>query len=486
MSRKNLGSVLTLLVLLSFIVSACQPAAPAPAPAPPADAPAVEAPAAEAPAAPAAQAPAGEKAKVVIFVGMGTGTAPSQVAGQEELQRKFNAAHDDIEIEFMIVPHDEAPERFLAMVSGGNAPQLVGPNGTSTIAQFLDNWEDITPFLQADNYDMSDFYGPVIELNKFPGKNVGLPLGIYPSMLFYNKDHFDAAGLEYLGTDYNDTSWTMDKLREYSMKLTLDANDNDATSPDFDPAKIEQWGYDDSWISGRGYLAGWGAADVGRPTSSDFMTATANSDEWVYGAQWLSDGIWVDRFIPDLAGQEAYYAVAGDPFGSQMVSIFNSHTWFFAEGLVDLPFEYAVAPAPYNHKGTRVQRIHADNFTIPKDAKNKEEAWYVMKWLADPENIVEVCLVYGCLPARESAEQDFKNILSERYPLVDLDVVYTAIDYLDNPHHESWVPEWARIEDVINNAMSNIYSGVNKDGKAVMDEANAEIQTILDSYWSKQ
>jgi multiple sugar transport system substrate-binding protein len=169
-----------------------------------------------------------------------------------------------------------------------------------------------------------------------------------------------------------------------------------------------------------------------------------------------------------------------------MVSIFNSHTWFFAEGLVDLPFEYAVAPAPYNHKGTRVQRIHADNFTIPKDAKNKEEAWYVMKWLADPENIVEVCLVYGCLPARESVEQDFKNILAERYPLVDLDVVYTAIDYLDNPHHESWVPEWARIEDVINNAMSNIYSGVNKDGKAVMDEANAEIQTILDGYWSKQ
>src|SRR5688572_28207209 len=82
----------------------------------------------------ATQAPA-EKAKVVIFVGFGTGTDPDQVAAQEALAKKFNDSHDNIEMEFLIVPNEEATERFLAMVSGDNAPQLVGPHGTSTIAQ---------------------------------------------------------------------------------------------------------------------------------------------------------------------------------------------------------------------------------------------------------------------------------------------------------------------------------------------------------------
>lgn len=427
-----------------------------------------------------------EKAKVVIFVGMGTGTSPNQVDAQMELQEQFNSTHDNIEIEFLIVPHEEAPERYLAMLAGGNPPQLVGPNGTSTIAQFRDTWADVTPYIEAENYDLSDFYGPVLSINQYEDLNVGLPLGIYPSMYFYNKDLFDAAGLEYPPHDYGDTSWTTDKLREYAIKMTLDADSNDATMSEFDPENIMQWGFDDSWISGRGYLATWDAPNVGRPTTDDYKTATANADEWVYGLQWLSDGIWKDHFIPDLSGQEAYYSVGGDPFGGGMVAIFHSHTWFFPEGLVDLPFEYDVAPVAYNHKGTRVARTHADNFTIPEKAENKDAAWEVMKWLSSPENISDVCMIYGCLPARKSVEDEFRTLLEERWPALDYDVVYEAIDYLDNPHHESWTPKWTEVEDTINYSLELVYSGKNKDAQAILDDANDQIQDLLDEYWANQ
>ena len=109
--KKNLFNVLTLFVLVSVLLTACGGAAPA------------------------TQAPA-EKQKVTIFVGFGTGTDPDQVEAQETLAKKFNDSHDNIEMEFLIVPNEEATERFLTMVSGGNAPQLVGPHGTSTIARF--------------------------------------------------------------------------------------------------------------------------------------------------------------------------------------------------------------------------------------------------------------------------------------------------------------------------------------------------------------
>ncbi len=473
----------SLLVLMGLLLVACggAPATEAPPP------PATEAPAEEAESAPVEEpAVQGEKVKVVIFIGMGTGTDPDQIAAQEALEEKFNSTHDDIEVEFLIVPHDEAETRYLAMLSGGTAPQLVGPNGISTVAQFFDTWADVEPLIEADKLDLSDFYGPAVSLNKYPDKVVGLPLGLFPSFVFYNKDLFDAAGLDYPTHDFNDKSWTMAKLREDAMLMTLDADGNDATSSDFDPENVVQWGYDDSWTDMRGQLTMWDASGIGRPTSDDYKTATVNSEEWVSGLQWLSDGVWKEHFIPDLVDQEAYYAVAGDPFGGGMVAMFYSHTWFFPEGLVDLPFGYDIAPLPYNNKGTRVARVHADTFTIPKEAENREEAWEVLKWLTDPEQIIDVCMIYGCLPARKSVEDQFKSTLAERYPGLDYDIIFESIDYLDNPNHESWVPEWGRVADTLNNSLSLIYSGENTDAQAVLDQANTDIQAILDEYWAGQ
>jgi multiple sugar transport system substrate-binding protein len=443
------------------------------------------------PAAPAEEvpeeevAPPAEPAKVVIFIGMGTGTDPDQIAAQEALQEEFNSTHDDIEVEFLIVPHEEAGERFLAMLSGGNAPQLVGPNGISTVAQFLDTWADVTPYIEAENLDLSDFYGPATELNAYPDKVVGLPLGLFPSFLFYNEDLFDAAGLDYPTHDYGDTSWTMDALRDMAMELTLDANGNNAKSPDFDPANIVQWGYDDSWISATGFLAGWDAPNIGRPTTDDYKTATANAEEWVYGYNWLNQGIWEDHFVPDAAGQEAYYAVGGDPFGGGLVAMFYSHTWFMPEGLIELPFEHDIAPMPFNHKGTRVARIHADTFTIPKEAENKEAAWEVLKWLTSADHIIDVCLIYGCLPARESVTDDFTAALAERFPGLDYDVIFESIDYLDNPNHEAYTPEWGRVQEAMDNALGQVFVGP-VDAQAVLDQANEEIQAVLDEYWAGQ
>jgi multiple sugar transport system substrate-binding protein len=453
------------LILISLLIAACGGSSTA-----------TQAPAATEPPA------NGAKVKVVIFVGMGTGTDPDQIEAQNKLADKFNSSHDGIEIEFLIVPHDEYETRYLAMLSGGNAPQLVGPNGISTVAQFFDTWDDITPNITAENLDLSDFYGPAVSLNQYPEKNTGLPLGLYPSFIFYNKDMFDAAGLDYPTHDYNDKSWTMDKLRKMAMKLTLDKNGKNATDPDFDPENIVQWGYDDSWDSLRGNLSIWGAENVGRPTTSDYKTAVVNSPEWVFGLQWMIDGIWKDHFIANKTQQDARDAAGLDPFGSQQTAMFYSHTWAMAEVLNDLKFEYDFAPLPFNQKGNRIARIDADNFTIPKDAKNKAEAWEVMKWLTAPEQIVEVCQIYGCIPARKSVQDQYIAALKERYPGVDYSVIFTAIDYLDNPNNEAWIPEWGKIEDTLNNVQSLIYTGEAKDAQQVLDETNTEVQKILDNY----
>ena len=211
-----------------------------------------------------------------------------------------------------------------------------------------------------------------------------------------------------------------------------------------------------------------------------------NSEECEYGLQWISDGIWVDHFIPDYAGQEAYYAVGGDPFGGGLVAMFHSHTWFFPEGLVDLPFEYDIAVAPYNQKGTRVAPIHADNFYIPKNASNPEASWEVLKWLTGEENIVETCLIYGCLPARQSVAEDYTMRMEERYGDHDYSVIFGAIEYLDNPHHESWMPNVERSNEVLQAEVYDlVFTEPVADTNAVLESANDSLQELFDKYWAE-
>jgi len=78
----------------------------------------------------------------------------------------------------------------------------------------------------------------------------------------------------------------------------------------------------------------------------------------------------------------------------------------------------------------------------------------------------------------------FLEQLKTDYLGIDYDVIFKSIDYLDKPNNEEWIPEWGKIEDALNNGLSLVYSGTEKDAKKVLTDANAEVQKILDEYWA--
>ena len=487
---KRLILFLNLLLIGAMVITACgTPATPAlttEAPvateAPPV---ATEAPpVAEEPTAVVEEPPTTGKVKVTIFVGLGTGTDPEQITAENALAEKFNSTHDNIEIEFLIEPYDTSREKLLAMIAGGTAPQVIGPMGVETTAQFLDSLEDLTPYIQKDNYDLTDFYGPAATLNTYEGKNVGLPLGLYPTFIFYNEGAFDAAGVDYPTHDYNDTTWTMDKLREVAMLTTLYTNGNNATSADFDPTSIAQYGLDNSWETSRGWASSWAPENMGRPTTADYKTAIVNDSDWVTALQWYSDAIWKDHFMPDAASLTAMDP-NGDLFVFGTLAMWTSQTWYMGESMMDLAFKWDIAPVPVNSKGVRIAPIDADVYAIAKDAKNKDEAWEVVKWLLEPENNLELCKIYYCMPARKSTEAAYNTFLTEMYPGIDLSVIFNAPTYLDVPNHESWVPDFGQVNDVLSQVQEKIWTADEEhNAQVLLDQATIDIQKILDEYWA--
>ena len=476
--KSKLWILLTLLVAASMILTACggksTPAAPA------------ESGGESQESSGANEAPAAENGpvKITIFVGFGTGTEPEQIDLHNQLAEEFNSTHDDIQIEFVTVAYEDHTTKFSTMLAGGMSPDIVMPIGVMGVAEFQDEWLDLSPYIERDNYDTSDFYGPALDLQKVEGKIVSLPLGVYPSVVYYNEDMFDEAGLAYPPHEFGTPDWTYEKLVEVAQHLTFDSNGNDATSPDFDAEDIVQWGWDGwDWLPFRAIPAKFGGDSIGM--SEDFKTAQMNSQPWVDALQFISDSVWTWHIRPSSEEVDAALGEM-DALESGMVAMWEIHSWMsynydtWSEG-----FNWDVAAIPAGPDGTIVAETNADGFVIPKDSAHPDEAWEVAKWLMQPEIMKRLTDSYGCIPARKSLSENWLAEMSEAYPNVDFQVFLDAIDYMDNPNYETWIPNYGKVFDATEMAMEQVMTGENTDVQAILDALNEEVQGYLDEYWAQ-
>lgn len=498
--------LLTVLIVASVLLASCQPAAPAPtqAPAVEEEKPAEEKPAAEEPkaeptATPAeekAEAPApaaGEAVKVVIFVGFGTGTSPEQQEVHKKIQEEYNSTHTDIQIEFLTVPWAERITKFSTMLAGDMAPDIVMPIGVGGIAEFYDEWMDLTPYIVKDGYDMSRFVGKTVEIHNYPEKGtLGLPMCVYPSVVMYNKDLFDAAGVEYppheFGAPYADgDKWTYDKMVEIAKKLSLDANGNDANSPAFDPTNMVQWGWAGwDWFNNIEYAAKFGD-EWGGLVSSDYRKSLLATKQYKDALTFTKQTMW-DWHIRATGEQSgAFYDQAGDPMGSGMVGMWEIHSWMkYAWPSWSQSFSFDLAAVPEGPNGKIISMVDADTFVIPKSSKHPDEAWEVVKWFFENDQLKRLTDNYGCLPADAELAAGWVAEMTAQFPDVDHQVIVDALDYVETKNHEGWRPQYTKINDVVANASGKISSGENLDVDAVLEEADKEVQALLDEYWSSR
>ena len=87
------------------------------------------------------------------------------------------------------------PGELPPLLAAGSPPDVswwgVAPH------QVADLVRDHRPILKAHGIDISEFVEPVVTGNTWQGKLLGVPYGLNTTSLFYNKQHFDTAGLNY-------------------------------------------------------------------------------------------------------------------------------------------------------------------------------------------------------------------------------------------------------------------------------------------------
>jgi multiple sugar transport system substrate-binding protein len=499
------GSRVTRLATLAsaiVLVAACGGAAPSTAPsaAPSQEAVATTAPAPSAEATPLVtpepvipDQPGPNGGKVVRwFIGIGSGGKPEQIAAEQQFAADFNAAQDEVYLSVEIYDNSVAAQQLQLQIAAGNPPDIIGPIGVEGLNIFIDNLLDLAPLIASEGFDLSPYDPALADFFEMGtgGETIGLPFATYPSFIYYNKDLFDEADLPYpptkVGELYEGKPWDMEAVRQLGMKLTVDANGNDATSPDFDPENVVQWGYDMQWADDRAdsEAVPFGASSV---VAEDGTTAQI-TDQFRTGLKWFNEGVWTDHFIPSYPQIQSDLLNKGNPFQSGNLAMAETHSWYMCcinpTPPATLDFSFGVAVAP-EYNGVTTAKVHADTFSILDTTKHPEAAFAA---LTEMVKSGELLANYGAFPADPALQQAFFDTVQASYPDSEIDwsVPQAMLGYVDKPNHQAWMPDYQKSRSALKAIWNKYRTTPGLDIDAELDTLKETLQGIFDEYYAAQ
>ncbi|MFD7523557.1 MULTISPECIES: ABC transporter substrate-binding protein [Paenibacillus] len=396
----------------------------------------------------------------------------------EELIPEFEKKFPNIKVKVVKAPYEQFESKLQSMVAAGNSPDVTSHWGDAGFAEYYNKGlvRDMTDLLKEDNFKASD-YGisdHLMDIYKVNGKTYGIPVYSYVSVLVYNKDMFDKAGIPYPPSDYEDKSWTFEKMQEYAKKLTkISKNLNDT-----------QYGIDWGWSERDMRPLYFGASTYpeetftkngGNPEVSKF-----NSPEVKDAYRTMFDMMHKDKSMIDPVTTKAVAGEGGDPFAAGKVAMSVGGAWLLA-GSNDFGFKVGVAavPAGKNEKARDV--LFVDPLFILKDSKHPKEALEWIKFQLSKETQEKaVELSGGTPPANSQAGEKYFSYFQNIDPK-DLKNVYEGgLKY----GVESWnhmIPGYAELNTIIKNEMEPI-----ENGKKSVDEVMPDLEKHINDVLAKR
>jgi multiple sugar transport system substrate-binding protein len=470
--------VLAVLGAIVIVAAACAPAASS-APSPSVASPGTS---------PSGSAAAGEPVEIEWFVGLGTGENEEQIPVEEQVVADFNESQDRVELKLTVVDNTEASDTLATRIAANDAPDIIGPVGIRGLQSFGDQLLDLAPFIESSGVDLSEIDPALIEVYNVDGKQIGIPMAVYPSFIYYNKTLFEEAGVaeppHEVGEQYEGEDWTWDAVLALARKLTVDTNGNDADSPDFDPENIDQYGLDAQFTENdaRAWSTIFGGS--GSAVADDGTTAEW-PDNWRQGLQFFYDGIWEHHVIPD---QTAVQALAdGNTFQSGRIAMDIVHQWYTcciypAEGEPAVT-DWDIAVLPVGPDGNITSKLHADTIGIMDSTEDPEAAFEALQFLTQAPELIQI---WGAMPAIESQRQAFFDSLApweaSGAPALEIDwnVSSQMLQYPDNPSHEAFMPNFQEADSANKDLGSKLWTTPDLDVNATIDEHVETLQGIFD------
>lgn len=131
--------------------------------------------------------------------------------------KAFEDANPGVTIEPIDIPSADYGTKLSVMLNGGSDVDVFWVKDADTIYPIANRGQmaDMSSYITRDGLDLGIYNGQAEDFN-INGKQIGMPFRTDYYVLFYNKDIFDAAGVEYPS---NDMTWT--QFEELAKKVTM-------------------------------------------------------------------------------------------------------------------------------------------------------------------------------------------------------------------------------------------------------------------------
>lgn len=255
-----------------------------------------------------------------------------------EIVDRYNGENDKgVTIEMDIMTWDVFNEKLPAAISAGQAPDFVLCS-TGYYPSYVNagSFQDLSDYFDRDGNSRDDFDTAVLEGLTYGDDLIGIPFQVVTHYLFWDKDLFEAAGLD---PESPPTNW--DEIKEYAGKLT-DASKN-------------QFGWlipTDNNVVAQYTMYAFG----GDFTDESGTTATLNSPENVEAFEWMYD-VYVNMKASPLDSDDNTYI-------SGQLGMFINGPWII-NGLRENEINFGVTAVPMNEGIDPKSSMIPVGFSIP-------------------------------------------------------------------------------------------------------------------------
>lgn len=383
----------------------------------------------------------------------------------------IEATHPEWNIEVEAIPQEGRLEKITAEIASQTLPDLLLTDGSS-VQQWIRQgaFTDLTKYIGNDKVDLTTYYAGTVEQFAYNGMQWGIPYNGAPEVVYYNKGMFDAAGVDYPTDDM-----TYDEMREVAKLLTLDANGNNATSPDFDPTQVVQWGWNSTpnHIWARHYIQARGADYC---TNADCTTMDYTSPDVVEAYRFWADMAQVDHSAPYDVYTGGQTGVPGDPFVAGKAAMGFNNIAFAPQLNNQTEIQYDIVQPFVGVDGNRYGPISTEGILMSAATQHPEAAWALLKEFTGEAFLSEYVAKPGHgIPALRSAAPAFIN--PENSP-ANQQAAIDAMEYetILRPFSASSFEAYGKTASLFVEAMK---------GDRPLEEVLAEIQTAANDALAK-
>lgn len=319
---------------------------------------------------------------------------PATQPALNELIDKFEIENPGIRIEAQYVPTGDAlVQKIIASIQSNTTPDIAWIH-----SDFIDKLVEGDAIYEMDHFingsngltesELDDIFPELLKSAMWEGKLYAMPMEATVLALLYNKDLFEAAGLD---PDHPPADWN--ELYNYTEILTKDINGD---------GKIDQYGYYIPVFPASGQLSIWMVLQwepyvwqAGGKLINDEQTKVLFNES--PGVKALT--LW--KNIYDMMDFSNFTLSHDMAFASGKLAMVMDGPWNLPHYRKIENFNWGVASLPAGAEGNATY-IAGEHLSLFKQSKNPDEAWNFIKWFIQPENQSLFSMKSGYLPVRKS------------------------------------------------------------------------------------